>query len=70
MNMGQHLEVLWWRLKMVKIIKCLAISFTVIGSIVMCGLSFQNEYWLSGALWFINSWFWLCDALLENEHDE
>jgi len=55
---------------MVKIIKCLAISFTVIGSIVMCGLSFQNEYWLSGALWFINSWFWLCDALLENEHDE
>ena len=54
---------------MVKIIKRLAISFVVIGSIVMCGLSFQNEYWLSGALWFVGSWFWLCDAL-ENEHDE
>lgn len=54
---------------MEKIIKRLAFSFITIGSIVMCTLSFQGEYWLSGILWFIGSWFWLCDAL-ENEHDE
>jgi hypothetical protein len=54
---------------MLKIFKRLTSSLIVVGSIVMCTYSFQNEYWLTGILWFIGGWFWLCDAL-ENEHDE
>lgn len=52
-----------------KLIKRWLFSFITIGSVIMCTLSFQHEYWLSGALWFINSWLWLNDAL-ENEHGE